>query len=323
MRGPRSASISSWLALVASALILSCKPAGSAVNLHRDVDSDPVALLPPGPALVASVDVRALFRVQALVESATQVVRALLPLDDSSGFDGSRDVDRLIVAQYRAPSAEGSCSIEYVVAAIGRLDPERLAAVRTTRDGLPIVSEHYAGFSLQSAGQVSYAALSRRLLLVGTRGGVRRALDRTGARALDRVVKPWVADTIETSGAALSVAADFESAPITTGAVGAIDLSWMGGLRIAHVTGNFQPPGMTLAATLSYADAGQATRGADGLRTLARWVKTVGPLIGDVHLQDLQIASQDHDLHCTFVLDDSTLRTLGVVALRLLPPPGP
>lgn len=325
MRGlPSTATV--WLrlslVLVASPLVASCHPARPAAE-QREIDSDPMALLPSDPTLVASVDVRAVFRDPALADSAVAVAHALLPLDAETGFEASRDVDRLVVAEYGGmPDESGSKAPETLVAASGQFDPEKLSAVSKTRDGAPIVSERYAGFSIQSTGAVSYSALSRRLLLVGTIGSVRRALERAKAGAVNRAVKPWISETLQASGSPIAAAADFEARPINAGAVGPLDFSWIGGLRIVRATGNFQPPGMSIAATLSYADPVEAERGAEGLHAVARWVKAVGPLMGGVSVQDLQIASQERDLRCTFAVDDATLRTLGAIVPRFLPSSG-
>lgn len=327
MRGPPSSTAVSFgllLAFIAATIAIGCKPKPSvAEHREREIDGDPIALLPPSPTLVATVDARAVFHHEILMGSAVAAARALFPLDESAGFDASRDVDRLVLGEYGGVAGEsGGNGNDFIVAATGRFDPEKLAKVTKTKDGSPIVSERYAGFSVETTGSVSYSALSPRLLLVGTISVVRRALDRAKAGAQDRAVKRWMSDTLETNGAPLAAAADFESEPIPGGAIGALDLSWLGGLRTARATGNFQPPGMNVAATLSYADAVQAQRGADGLNALSRWVKAIGPLLGGVRVQDLQIAAQERDLHCAFSLDDSTLRALGAIGPRFLPPSG-
>jgi hypothetical protein len=49
------------------------------------------------------------------------------------------------------------------------------------------------------------------------------------------------------------------------------------------------------------------------------WLKMLGPLLGGVRLQNLEVTADAKDLRCKFAVDDHTLRTVLILAPHLLP----
>jgi hypothetical protein len=77
---------------------------------------------------------------------------------------------------------------------------------------------------------------------------------------------------------------------------------FLGGLSSFRIVGNFQPPGMNVAGTLTYADAPSAAAGANALRGLAQMsaITAVLAMFGlGAPLQNLQV--ENHDRDTTFV----------------------
>ncbi|MGH7297578.1 MAG: hypothetical protein ACRELB_21755, partial [Polyangiaceae bacterium] len=97
-------------------------------------------------------------------------------------------------------------------------------------------------------------------------------------------------------------------------------LPWLDGLHTAKVIGNFEPPGMNVAATLTYADAARASTAADGVRGADAWLRVLGPLFGGVSVKDLDVKTDGDDMKCKFGVDDATLEHLLDYVPRLLGP---
>ena len=177
----------------------------------------------------------------------------------------------------------------------------------------------YAGRATYSVGAVQYAVLTSKTIVAGTGDALRRVLERVESGALARAMPPWMVDTLETKGAELALAADFETQPIASAAIGSVGLAWLEGLRLARVIGNFEARGMNVAGTLTYAQPERAQAAADNLRSLGGLLRTFGPLLGGVRLQNLEVTTDANDLRCKFAVDESSLRTLLSFAPRFLP----
>jgi len=163
-----------------------------------------------------------------------------------------------------------------------------------------------------------YCVLTAKTVVAGTGDGVRRVLERVKDNKVERAIPPWVDETLSTPGAQLALAADFTSQPVAAAALGSVPLPWLTGLRVARVIGNFEKPGMNVAATLSYGDPQQASSAADGLRTADGRLKVIGPLLGGIALQNLDVAADGKDMKCKFAVDDQTLGHLVAFATGLL-----
>jgi hypothetical protein len=177
----------------------------------------------------------------------------------------------------------------------------------------------YAGRATYAVGPSVYTVLTARTLVAGSTDGVRRVLDRIATGKIERALPPWVVETLQTPGAEVAIAGDFATQPLAAAAFGAIRLPWVEGLKVARIIGNFDKPGMNVAATMTYGTPAQATSAADGVRAITGWIKILGPLLGGISLQTFDVQTSAADVQCKVAVDDQTLGTLMGLASRLLP----
>jgi hypothetical protein len=85
---------------------------------------------------------------------------------------------------------------------------------------------------------------------------------------------------------------------------------FLNGLMNFRILGNFQPPGVNFAGTLSYPDPASATAGANSLRGVGQMAATMNVLsflgLGSP-LKDLQVQSQDNDATFVMAVDGQSL----------------
>ncbi len=293
-------------------LLAACKGAGAG-NSTPQFDVDPFVLLPASAFVVVHVDARASFDDTAIGPTLGAAAQSVLPLGDDAGIVPSRDVDRVVV------SAFGGNDMDFVVVLAGRFDPDKVRNVTRARNGSAVVAAHYAGFVTLASGNLTVAALTKRTLLAGSAGGVHLVLDRIHSGQLARSLPAWMTDTLQTQGAQLAVAADFASQPAAAALLESVNVPWLQGLRVARVVANLGPPGMNVGGTLTYGDEAHATAAADGARRMATWVTALGPLLGGVQLQKLDVHAEGSDARCSFALDDRALGALAALLPRVLP----
>jgi hypothetical protein len=302
--------------------VAACGPgAKSPVASAPDLDADPLALLPGSAVLLATLDARAMFASAGVGAQVAALTDALLPLGAEAGFDAKRDVDRVVLGVYT------SSGVDVAAVVSGRFDEAKIAAATQSQAGNAVVRGMYAGRVTYAVGPAMYSVLSAKTVAAGTADGMRRLLERVrdashapGADGgtLARAIPSWMDDTQSTPGAQLAAVADLTSQPVAAAAVASLSLPWLGGIRTARVIGNFEKPGMNLAATLSYDDASQAASAADGVRGVDGWLRLLGPLLGGLSLQNLDVATDGKDAKCKFALDDRALaRLLGFLPLVL------
>jgi hypothetical protein len=295
-------------------MLAACGGKGAAAGGEKkaDVDADPLALLPASAVVVASLDTRAIFDSGSAGAQVATLASKLVPLGDEVGFQAGRDVDRLTLAGYATGGAD------FVAVLSGRFDEAKIAAATTARGGAAIVRGVYAGRTTYTVGTLAYAVLTARTLVAGSGDGLRRLLERTQTAPLDRSMAPWMVETLETHGADVALAADLETQPVAAAAMSTASLSWLKGMHVARVIGNFAPPGMNVAGTLTYGDPPQAQAAADGVRFVDGWLNRLGPLLGGIRLQNLEVTTDAKDLRCKFAVDDQTLRTVLALASHFL-----
>ncbi len=305
-----------WLAVLALAGLAACGGQGAAAAAKGpDLDADPLALIPASAVAVVSVDARALFDAPAVGAQVAALAERLVPLGAEAGFEARRDVDRVVLASFATTGVDVAAVLR------GRFDDAKIAAVTEARDGGAIVKRMYAGHATYAAGRAVYAPLTEHTVLAGSSDGVRRVLDRIAAGKLERALPAWALQALETPGAEIAGEGDFATQPIAAAAIGSMRLPWLEGLRVARVVGNLDKPGLDVAATLTYGNPAQASSAADGVRAAASWVKLLGPLLGGVSLQDLDVKTEAADMQCKLAVDDKTLSNLLGLAPRLLPGP--
>jgi hypothetical protein len=311
-----------WILLFALCwlgLALGCggKGAVAAGEKKPDLDADPIALLPSSAVVVASVDARGIFDGTGVGAQIASMADKLVPLGDDAGFQAKRDVDRVVAASYAVTGADVAAVVS------GRFDEAKIAAATKARNGSPITKTMYAGHAVYATGPGVYTVISGKTLVAGTTDGVRRVLDKIATGKIERTLPPWVLDTLQTQGAEVAVAGDFATQPLAAAAFGSIRLPWVEGLKVARIIGNFDKPGLNVAATLTYTTPEQATSAADGVRALTGWIKLLGPLLGGISLQSFDVQTAAADVQCKASVDDQTLGKLLGMGERFLPSGAP
>ncbi len=304
-----------WILLLAVCLLLACggKGANAGGENKLDLDSDPLALLPGSAVIVANVDARSLWDSTTVGPQLGAIADRLMPLGDDAGFEAKRDVDRVVLASY----ATGGIDVAAIVS--GRFDQAKLEAATKTKGGSTVTKTMYADRATYAAGGAVWSVLTAKTVVAGTSEAVRHVLDKLKTGKIERAEPPWVIETLQTPEAELAVAGDFASQPLVAASIGSLNLPWLEGLHLARVIGNFQKPGMNVAATLTYGDAQQASSAADGVRTVTGWIKLLGPFLGGVSLQNLDVQTAGTDMQCKFAVDDQTLSSILALAPRFLP----
>jgi hypothetical protein len=308
----------SLLSLCCMSVVVGCggKGAASSDSVKSALDADPLSLLPGSALLVAGLDVHAMYASAVVGPTVASLTDPLLPLPADT-VDVSRDVDRLVLGSYAGNQAD------VVVVLSGRFDVNRIAAASQAKTGAPLVKATYAGFPTSTSGAVTIAPLTARTLVAGTSERVHRVLDRLGQGAPKRSVPPWAAETLATQGAQFAIVGDFATQPIASATLGSINLGWLKGLQTVRAIGNFDDPGINVAATLTYSDPIAAQTATDGIHLIDSWQKLLAPLLLGAKVENLQVGSSGNDVSCKFAIDSTSLRALLTLASRYVKPPPP
>ncbi len=308
----------SILSLCTSVLVACGRKGPSAADAAKSAaDADPLSLLPGSAIFVATLDVHAMYANASVGPAIASFADPLLPLGPDTGFDASRDVDRLVLGGYAGNQAD------MAVVLSGRFDVDKIAASTQSKSGAPFVKATYAGFPTSTAGIITIAPLTARTLLAGTSDRVHRVLDRLGQGPLERSMPPWAEETLATRGAQFAIAGDFATQPIASATLGSINLSWLKGLQAVRAIGNFDDPGVNVAATLTYGDPAGAQGATDGIHLIDGWQKLLAPLLLGAKVQNLQVGNSGNDVSCKFAVDGTSLRALLTLASRYFKPPSP
>lgn len=293
------------------------KGAASGNSAASTIDADPLSLLPASALAVANLDARAMYASGSVGATISSFTDSWIPLGADAGFVASRDVDRVVASAYAASAAD------VAVVLVGRFDVERIGAATKTKTGGAMVRGTYAGFTTTTAGALTIAPLTPRTLVAGTNERVHRVLDRVQQGKLERSMPPWAVATLDSAGAQFAIAADFSTQPIASATLGSINLAWLKGLKAVRAIGDFDSPGVNVAATLTYADESGAAAAADGMRLIGGWQKLLAPLLFGAKLQNLQAGASGTDVSCKFAVDDQSLRALLALAARYAHPASP
>lgn len=259
-----------WSALLVAAGWVGCSKEPDVVaytpaekKAEPAIDADPLALLPSGMLGLVSLDLKPLLAASFGGELVALAER-FAPLPRSAEFDPKRDVDRLIVASY---SMQG---VDYVGVARGRFKPAAIEAAAKSGEpsplGAPVTQSTYAGRSVATVQDAAFAVLSQRTVLFGNPTALQRALDRIQEGHVERTLPTWLEKLLATPKAPIVAALDLAGQP----APDALrrQLGFLEGLETARVVGNYDPPGVNLAGTLTYGDAGAAQRGTESLNRM-------------------------------------------------------
>lgn len=240
-----------------------------------DVDRAPLDLLPSGALVLGTLDAAALFRSSAAADVG-RIVTNVVPVGPEANFDAQRDVQRVYGAVYAMQGAD------FVAVVQGNFDLvalENAARARAqTPSGAPLVVTQYGDKSLYTVANVGFVPLTNHTILSGNETGMRRALDQL-RYGQGRGIPDWMRELLEQAvGAPVAPG----TAPPAVGAkpafavVGDVAgqgvvaaagdrLPFLAGLGMIRVLGNFEPPGMNVVGSLTYADEETAKVGSERL----------------------------------------------------------
>jgi hypothetical protein len=273
------------------------------------IDAEPAALLPGGAVSVLVLDANALYN-SAFGDKVRQVVEKRLPLPPSAGFEPRRDLTQAWLGFYSMQGAD------MAGVALGSFDRDKIEAAadgaQPTPLGAPLVKTTYAGRSLYTAGTVGFSVLTPKTALIGNDTGMRRALDRIAEGRVKNQLPPYMTKLLTGTKAPIVYGGDFTSSPMPDAA--RPELAFLTGLQTAAVLGNFEPPGLNLAGTLTYADADAAKRGAERLLALRARVESIAPFLALLGIgqpvRRLEAVPKDRDVSFVAAVDGVAVAAL-------------
>ncbi len=275
----------------------------------ESLDKDPLALFPSGALGMFAIDLRAFYTSQSAGPMAAQVAEKYFPIGAEAGFSASRDLDRVMGGIY---SMQG---VDVLATLVGRFDEARITqfaqAKTQTRLGVPVVASTYANRTMFTVADVGFTIISPHLVLSGTKTTIKRALDRIRDARLTHEAPGWMLQTIQTPAAAAALALNLDQTKggIPLGALTGFPLKGTDGITALRLLGNFQPPGMHIAGSATYADEAHAKAGADGLKSLfGSTVFNVAMSALGVSVQNVTITPAQNDAQIACTLDDASLR---------------
>lgn len=274
-----------------------------------DIDSEPLALVPPGALAVVNVQPKELFA-SPLGHRFLALAQSQFPLPPSTGFDVQRDLERLIVGVYSA------AGIDFSGVAVGRFDVAAIKAAaeksEATPLGTPLVPVRYSQWDFYVSANIGFCVLTPRTVLFGNEVGIRRALDRLERGDLRVSQDPDVEALMRNPGAPIALGLSNGDAALNA----VLQRTPLGNnLRVARVVANLQPPGLNVAGTFTFADAASADAAKSGFEQLfaaLRGLEAVGALFG------VQPTSVQHQVQLVETSVQVTAATETQVAERLL-----
>jgi hypothetical protein len=269
------------------------------------IDRDPLALLPANPIVLGWTNTQAFFA-SPFGGEVNRLAAKYVPIGQEAGFVAQRDLRSMVGGVYSLAGADA------VSVAQGDFNPDLIRASADrhamTPLGVPLVHSKYAGNDVYTAGNIGFTVVTTHTMLVGNETGMRRALDRIRDGRVRREVPEWMTKLMDNPQASMVFAGDLTNQPHV--AAMAKTAPFLNGLMNFRILGNFQPPGVNLAGTLSYPDATSAAAGANALRGVGQMAGAMNVLaifgFGSP-LQNLQVQSQDNDASFVMAVDGKSL----------------
>jgi len=281
--------------------------AGQRVDSAR-LDTDPVSILPSGILMFAYMDATTMFR-SNLGPDVSVMVQQLLPLGPESNFVPTRDVTRVFAGAYAMQGADFCAVVQgsFDVDAIRR----SVDARKVSLAGVPLSKSRYADNDLYTAGNIGFTLLTAHTALSGNETGMRRALDRIRNGKLTRAVPEWMTNLGRTPNASFAIAGDLSSQSPGGSAMQA--MPFLAGANAVRIIGNFQPPGVNFAGTLSFDDDASAETSAAALQS----INSISPFMSllatiglGITIPPINVAKKEKDVGFTIAADESTARAL-------------
>ncbi len=238
-----------------------------------DIDNNPLALMPGGNVGVFHIDAQALWASPS-GQRWLQLANSRLPVPPSANFVPQRDLSRLYVGLY---SFQG---VDFMGIAVGQFDVDAIekaaSGTQVTPLGSPLTRVQYAGRVFYVSANIGFAILTNHTAVFGNETGIRRTLDRIEAGRIGVELAPEVDALMRQPGAPLAFGSDARHDP----QVAAITATqpFLKDMTMLRAVGNFEPPGMNMAGTLTYTDDAAAAGGAAALDQLRQNLSTLGVL---------------------------------------------
>jgi hypothetical protein len=281
------------LALLSFALLVACggnNPGPANPTSQSNGMDDALALLPGNAIAVGTLDARA---------------------------QASRDIDRVTFGSYSYSGIDAAAVV------VGRFDDAKIhqaaAAHTPTKNGGYLVQSQYAGRDVFTINNVGFTILSPTKAIAGTESGIRRVLERIKDGRVRRDIPQWMLDTVETPGAAAAVACDFATQPMPAEAMRQVPLAFIQTSKAIRLLFTFQPPGVQLAGSLTYADPQAAAAASDQTRQALAMVRAPLALL-QVKIQNVDVKTDKSDVQVKLDVDDGSLRQVLATAPQWLGP---
>lgn len=310
------------LAVLATVWLLACgrgpeiilRTANGVEVTAEQIDREPLWLLPPGGVGWFHLQVDQAARTE-LGQYVLRDLKARFPLPESAGFSLERDVAKLSVATY---SMKG---LDFAGVATGRFDPQRIAAAALEHRGgafsPQLTRSEYAGRTLFTTLSVGFVVVTPQTAIFGNEVGIRRCLDRIAESRVNDDLPAWVKELLATPNAAFSAGVDLSASAMTAALPDR--LLPLQGASMARAVGNFEPPGINLAGTISHIDHQAARGSANGLLQAGGSVNIYGRLLGfGQPIRKLETQAVGNDTQVVLAVDASAIELL---MKRFLPPP--
>lgn len=279
------------------------------------IDDDPVALLPGSPIAIGAVDLTAFFQNSGFGKAVGALVDSTVPIGEESKLVPSRDMKRVVWGSY---SFQG---VDVVAVVRGEFDADeikrRADAHLPAKNGVTLVASKYADHDVYTVNNTGFSIVTKRTALVGTEGGIRRALDRIKDGRVKRDAPMWMLQQISAEGAEFTVAGDFLNQPGSQEALKQIPVAWLSGLTQLRVEGDFKEPGVNIKATLTYPDEARATSASAQMQAQTHLAKLAG-VVGLPVPQNIKIQADKADVQVSFAVDEAGIRALAELAPRYL-----
>jgi hypothetical protein len=286
-----------------------------------DIERDPWALMPSGAYGWIYLDTQKLHASELGAKFAALFKRRSF-VPESAGFEPSRDLTALRIGLYAMQGAD------YAAIATGNFNPAQIEAAaqagQRTPWGASLAKTSYSGRNVYSASTLAFSVLTPHTIVFGNDTGLRRVLDRVREGRLKHEVPSWFETLLGTESAPMVLAIDSKAQPISQALTE--QLAFLDGLHSARVLGNFQPPGVNLAGTMSYADDQAAQRGATNLARVQDLLSSYGwlmALIGIAQpIRRLEARAEATDTKFVCEVDSRAIGQLLDQAEQFIPLPG-
>lgn len=303
-----------------SVSVLGCGGGADGVTLKAPgsetaIDDDPVALLPGSPVAIGSVDLAAFFTNSGFGKAIGVLIDTTVPLGEESKIVPSRDMKKVVWGSY---SFQGADVVAVVRGEFNDVELKRHAETKTpVKNGALLVMSRYSDHDLFTVNNTGFCILTPRTALVGTEGGIRRALDRVKDGRVKRDAPMWMLQELATEGAEFTIAGDFLNQPGSQEVLKQLPVGWLNGMSQLRVEGDFKAPGVNLTATLTYLDEAKAQSASAQMQAQTHLAKMAG-VMGLPVPQNIAIKADKADVHVSFSVDEAGIRALAEMAPRYL-----